>query len=181
MFDVSHIPSWSGGIEALKNFRGASAGEQQEDEESAAAAAAAAAEDDNNNESGEETNGGDPTTAPAAINWADVDEQLRGAVRRLAYAGESMDVLPEGCTFTIAVELRDEAAAPVGYPQPWIPAQPDSQPTSQRLQERVNDAGGAHTTPIRAVEAGPLFMECWVEEGKAKLAFSQNQTSQAST
>jgi mitotic spindle assembly checkpoint protein MAD2B len=24
------------------------------------------------------------------------------------------------------------------------------------------------TRPIRAVEAGPLFFECWVEEGKAK-------------
>jgi mitotic spindle assembly checkpoint protein MAD2B len=31
-----------------------------------------------------------------------------------------------------------------------------------------SDLGGVKTRPIRAVEAGPLFFECWVEEGKAK-------------
>lgn len=30
------------------------------------------------------------------------------------------------------------------------------------------DIGGVRTRPIRAVEAGPLFFECWVEESKAK-------------
>ena len=30
------------------------------------------------------------------------------------------------------------------------------------------DLGGARTTPIRAVEAGVLRFEMWVEEGKAK-------------
>ncbi|KAI0396709.1 DNA-binding protein [Xylariaceae sp. FL0594] len=48
------------------------------------------------------------------INWTDVDEQLRAAVRRLAYIGEKMSPLPQGCTFTVAVELRDEAEAPIG-------------------------------------------------------------------
>jgi mitotic spindle assembly checkpoint protein MAD2B len=28
--------------------------------------------------------------------------------------------------------------------------------------------GGVRTRPIRAVDAGPLFFECWVEESKAK-------------
>lgn len=26
--------------------------------------------------------------------------------------------------------------------------------------------GGASTTPLRSVEAGPLFFECWIEESK---------------
>lgn len=168
MFDVSLFPSWPGGLEALKNFLGEE-GEQQLDDQDPV----------------EEENGsGDDNVADAslegvaaendpsvAINWTDVDEQLRGAVRRLAYAGEKMDALPEACTFTVAVELRDEARAPIGHPQPWIPSQPG------------RDVGGAQTTPIRAIEAGPLFLECWVEEGMAKNALrkTQSQTSHYSS
>lgn len=49
-----------------------------------------------------------------AVNWTDINEALRGALRRIAYAGETMPPLPEGSTFTLAVELRDEAPAPIG-------------------------------------------------------------------
>ena len=48
------------------------------------------------------------------VNWTDVNEALRGALRRIAYAAEKMAAPPEGCTFTLAVELRDEASAPIG-------------------------------------------------------------------
>lgn len=181
MFDVSHFPSWPGGIEALKNFRGTSGEQQREDEETV--------EDEMG--SGDENPTADAllegltvqSDPSAAINWTDVAEQLRGAVRRLAYAGEKMDSLPEGCTFTVAVELRDEAQAPIGHPQPWIPSQPGLQLSSQNQQKKGRDVGGAKTTPIRAVEAGPLFLECWVEEGHAKdtLRAIQNATSQDSS
>lgn len=50
----------------------------------------------------------------ARVNWTDVDEAFRGAVRRMALAGEKMAALPEGCSFTVAVELRDESEAPIG-------------------------------------------------------------------
>ncbi|CAN8102608.1 unnamed protein product [Discula destructiva] len=186
MFDVSHFPSWPGGIEALKNFRGGEGGDQPRDEEEPS-------EDENG--SGEENfadgaaaEGGGSGVAEndagtAAINWTDVDEQLRGAVRRLAYAGEKMDNMPEGCTFTVAVELRDQAVAPIGHPQPWIPSQSGLQPASQNRQQKGRDVGGASTTPIRAVEAGPLFFECWVEEGRAKdiPRSSASQSPQSST
>lgn len=49
-----------------------------------------------------------------SVNWVDVNEAYRGALRRIAYAGEMKGPLPEGCTFTLAVELRDEAPAPIG-------------------------------------------------------------------
>lgn len=49
-----------------------------------------------------------------AVNWTDVNEALQGALRRIAYAGEMMPPLPEGSTFTLAVELRDETPAPIG-------------------------------------------------------------------
>lgn len=48
------------------------------------------------------------------VNWTDVNEGLRGALRRIAYAGEKSPPLPENCTFTLAVELRDESETPIG-------------------------------------------------------------------
>ncbi|KAK7748614.1 hypothetical protein SLS53_000635 [Cytospora paraplurivora] len=167
MFDVSHFPAWPGGIDALNSFRGEGGTSEQKDEEGP--------EDDDG--SGDDNFGpaaGDGAPADnglaSAINWTDVDEQLRGAVRRIAYAGENMETLPEGCTFTVAVELRDEAQAPIGHPQPWIPSQPDLQPASRARKQKGDSVGGAKTTPIRAIEAGPLTFECWVEEGRAKIA-----------
>ena len=47
------------------------------------------------------------------VNMVDVNESLRGALRRIAYAGEKMKPLPAGCSFTLAVELRDKALAPI--------------------------------------------------------------------
>lgn len=173
MFDVSRFPAWPGGIEAMRNFRGEERrGDQlQEDDEEADEGVGSG---DENAEEAAALN-----TAAAAevdqagpVNWTDVDEQLRGAVRRLAYAGETMDALPLGCTFTVAVELRDEARAPIGHPQPWIPSQTDLQPTTRARPRNVE---GTKTIPVRAVEAGPLFFECWVEEGRIK---GTNQGSQ---
>lgn len=50
----------------------------------------------------------------AGLVWADVDEQLRGALRRMAAAAEGMAELPAGCGFTVAVELKEEGRAPIG-------------------------------------------------------------------
>lgn len=179
MFDVSHLPAWPGGIEALHNFRSEGGGSEQKDLDGFE-------DDDGSGEDNTKDLAGDGGLAEndlaSAINWTDVDEQLRGAVQRLAYAGEKMEDLPEGCTFTVAVELRDEARAPIGHPQPWIPSQPDLQPASRTRSQEGRDVGGAKTTPIRAIEAGPLFLECWVEEGAAKdaLRVSQAQSSNSS-
>ncbi|KAH8173466.1 HORMA domain-containing protein [Sarocladium implicatum] len=102
-----------------------------------------------------------------SVNWTDVQEALRGALRRIAYAAESRPELPPGCTFTLAVELRDGAPAPIGHPQAWIPAQPDLQPATQESPAgQGSSLGGESTTPLRSVQAGPLFFECWVEDGK---------------
>ncbi|KAK4134560.1 DNA-binding protein [Trichocladium antarcticum] len=46
--------------------------------------------------------------------WPDLDEQLRGALRRMASTAEGMAALPAGCTFTVAVELGEEGRAPIG-------------------------------------------------------------------
>jgi len=48
-----------------------------------------------------------------SVNWVDVEEQFRGALGRISHAGEKLGALPKGCTFTVAVELRDDAPVPV--------------------------------------------------------------------
>ncbi|KAI1767279.1 DNA-binding protein [Hypoxylon sp. FL1150] len=155
MFDVASFPAWKG-------FNDVVGPRTEEEEELAEEAAEAEINTDN---------------AETKVNWADVDEQLRATIRKLAHAGEKMGALPEGCTFTIAVELRDEGEAPIGHPQPWIPTQSNLQPESKEKQVPGQDVGGAKTIPLRAVEAGPLFFECWAEEGKAKEQLSSSTSS----
>ncbi|KAK3339134.1 DNA-binding protein [Neurospora tetraspora] len=147
MFDVSRFPAWPGGAKPMRDFERALAKEYR-------------------NEDSRDDEYYFPTAQ--TVSWPDLDEQLRGALRRTAYAAEKMDALPEGCTFTVAVELRDDALAPIGHPQAWIPSEPNLQPASRSRPEPGADVGGVKTTPIRSVEAGALFFECWVEEGKAK-------------
>ncbi|KFH45204.1 DNA polymerase zeta processivity subunit-like protein [Hapsidospora chrysogenum ATCC 11550] len=116
--------------------------------------------------SAEGANGADPGGEDdGLVNWTDVNEALRGALRRIAYAAEKMAAPPQGCTFTLAVELRDEASAPIGHPQDWIPSQPSLQPSSKKqAQKQPATVAGPRATPIRSVQAGPLFFECWVEQ-----------------
>ncbi|KAI0442566.1 HORMA domain-containing protein [Xylaria telfairii] len=159
MFDVARFPVWKGVPRDGKGMEKEWAREDDDGDDASGDTAAAAAV------VGDGIPGDDQQSK---VNWANIDEQLRAAVRRLAYVSEKMTPLPEGCTFTIAVELRDEAEAPIGHPQPWVPTQPSLQTASTDQQKPGEDVGGARTTPLRAVEAGPLFFECWVEEGKAK-------------
>lgn len=56
----------------------------------------------------------------SGVNWTDVSQSLRGALVRVSQAAEKLSPLPEGSTFTLAVELRDEANAPIGVSVPWI-------------------------------------------------------------
>lgn len=110
-------------------------------------------------------------SAAEEVNWTDVNEAFRGVLRRMASTAERMEGLPEGSTFTVAVELKEEGLAPIGHPQAWIPSEPKLQTASQSRAMAGEDVGGAKTMPVRTVEAGPLFFECWVEEGKAKEAY----------
>ncbi|KAK4211561.1 DNA-binding protein [Rhypophila decipiens] len=159
MFDVSRFPSWPGGAKAIKTFERVIRNEGKREESRDRPGSAFITSQQGGN-----------------VSWPDVDEQLRGALRRMTYAAEKMDPLPEGCTFTVAVELRDEGVAPIGYPQAWIPSQPNLQPESRHIATQGDDLGGAKTTPIRSVGAGPLYFECWLEEGKAKKVLSARAT-----
>lgn len=112
------------------------------------------------------------------INWTDVDEGFRAAVRKMASAADQLPPLPENCTYTVAVELRDESEAPIGYPQHWIPSLPNLQPQSKTRPEAGRDIGGARTAAIRTVEAGPLYFDCWVELGKELVSTSSSSARQ---
>ncbi|TAQ91663.1 hypothetical protein B7494_g114 [Chlorociboria aeruginascens] len=121
----------------------------------------------------EEAAQSDPSEAKEALNISlvDIEEQLRATIRKLAYCGSKLGLLPENCTYTVAVELKDQADPPIGYPQPWVPSEPSLQTGGKGKGLRIgSDLGGVKSTPVRAVETGEFILEAWIEEGKAKLS-----------
>ena len=115
-------------------------------------------------------------TAATVLPLVDLEEQLRAAMARLSECEALLGDVPEGCSFTVAVELRDEGEAPIGHPQVWIPVQPDLQKTvtrdadGEREARRGKELGGSKTIPVRAVAAGDVMFEMWIEEGGTKHA-----------
>ena len=108
------------------------------------------------------------------ISVVDVDEQFRAVIAKLRVCGVNLKPLPEGCTFTLAIELKDSADPPIGHPQHWIPTNPTlqrqvvNQDGELTETKRGDDLGGATTTPIRTVDAGDMAFEMWIEESKTK-------------
>ena len=103
------------------------------------------------------------------IRMVDIEEQLRGTIRKLGHTAEKMPKLPADCTYTLVVELRDEAEPPIGHPQPWIPSEPALQTTKDKetgKTKRGPAVGGAKSMPVRVVESGAFTLETWVEEAK---------------
>jgi len=110
----------------------------------------------------------------------DLEEQLRAVMSKLSVCGKTLKPIPENCTYTVCIELKDEVDPPIGHPQPWIPAQPASQSTittrgneafggDLRTEKKQGENVGGHSTvPLRAVDAGEMTFEMWIEEGKAK-------------
>lgn len=87
----------------------------------------------------------------------DMEEQFRATLSKLSNASSKLKALPSGCTFTVAIELREEGEAPIRHPQPWMPVQP-------ALDRRNDDRADNVTVPVRAVSAGEMVFEAWVEE-----------------
>jgi mitotic spindle assembly checkpoint protein MAD2B len=110
------------------------------------------------------------------LPMVDLEEQLRATMSRLSNCGSTLEPLPTGCTYTLAIELRDEANRPIGHPQPWIPAQPD-------LDQDItsNDQAQHTTTPIRSVRAGEMVFETWIDKLKSTSASSQDSMSTGMT
>ncbi|TKX19742.1 HORMA domain-containing protein 2 [Elsinoe australis] len=120
----------------------------------------------------------------AVLPMVDLEEQFRGTMSRLSGCGSRLNPVPEGCTFTIAVELKGESDPPVGHPQAWIPAQPGLQKRIRKDEDGMHEdlgdeLGGVKTTTVRSVAAGDLMFEVWIEEGKTK--FEERHTSSNGT
>jgi mitotic spindle assembly checkpoint protein MAD2B len=108
---------------------------------------------------------------PASV---DLEEQFRAVMAKLTVCDTMLKPVPSGCTFTVAIELKDMADPPIGHPQPWVPVQPSLQKEVPRAGSENssvksgNDLGGVMTTPIRSVDSGEMVFEMWIEEGQAK-------------
>ena len=100
----------------------------------------------------------------AVLPRVDLEEQMRATMSRLSSCRSRLKPLPENCTFTLAIELRDNTSPPIGHPQPWIPVQPDLRNTNPEAAKN-----NSRTTPLRSVAAGDMVFETWIEEAKAKL------------
>jgi mitotic spindle assembly checkpoint protein MAD2B len=105
------------------------------------------------------------------VKMVDIEQQLRATIRMLNYTGEKMTPLPEDCTFTVMVELRDEAEPPIDHPhkQPWEASVPDLQTTRDKEAgdaKRGNALGGDRSRPVRTIDSGAFVLETWVEEAE---------------
>jgi mitotic spindle assembly checkpoint protein MAD2B len=118
--------------------------------------------------------GGQQNPAATKPTPVDLEEQFRAVMAKLTICHTMLKPVPLGCTFTVAIELKDKADAPIGHPQPWVPVQPSLQKEVPRpgsgngSTKSGDDLGGVATTPIRSVDSGEMIFEMWIEEGQAK-------------
>lgn len=105
----------------------------------------------------------------------DMEEEFRATMSRLSNCSSGMDSLPKGCTFTVAVELKQEGQAPVEHPQAWMPAE---RQTGQDMKGKGKGKGKQReTTPVRAVSAGDMLFDCWIERVEEDEAAPSQGTS----
>lgn len=117
------------------------------------------------------------------VNVTDLEAAFRGALSRLSTVSGKMRTLPDGegapeCSFTMTIEVKDGADAPVGRlskeERKWIVSEPDpfedeSQPSHESNDGRHRSKGAGGTIPVRRLEAGELRMELFVEESEVKM------------
>jgi mitotic spindle assembly checkpoint protein MAD2B len=128
------------------------------------------------------------------INIADLEAQFRAILTRISSASARLNDLPKSreCSFTVSIEVRENADRPVGRlekeerkwiaaePQPWGDAEEqhrDSHEDEAEQQGMTTSTRPGKTIPVRRLEAGELRMEVWVEESKAK--FTQGSVTSA--
>jgi mitotic spindle assembly checkpoint protein MAD2B len=109
------------------------------------------------------------------VKVIDMEQQFRAVMTRLQFCQRELDPLPEDISWTVAVEVKQEADPPGPINRkltPWIAIEPSLQKEpafGDRPARNGTDVGGVKTTPLRAVEAGEMIFELWVEEGSSKI------------
>jgi mitotic spindle assembly checkpoint protein MAD2B len=126
------------------------------------------------------------------VNLADLEAQFRAVISRLSVSAAKLKALPVGddapeLSFTITMEVRDDADRPVGRrkepEQAWIAAEPEAfEPESESEDEDHSDMPRlpkpkGKTIPVRRLEAGELRMEIWIEESKAKFEMNRGAST----
>ncbi|KAJ8098312.1 DNA-binding protein [Lipomyces tetrasporus] len=97
------------------------------------------------------------------FNMTDMEEQFRTCIMKLSHVSSVLGKLPPECTFTVTIELNEEANAPVGHDSPWVPADDTTSKPGTPLKSVP-----PKVRPLRNVLMGPLSFDIWVEESKAK-------------
>ncbi|GAB7362260.1 hypothetical protein MBLNU230_g2281t1 [Neophaeotheca triangularis] len=111
------------------------------------------------------------------LSTVDLEEQFRATMSRLANCGSTLKPLPVGCSFTVAIELKEDGEPPIGHPQAWIPAQPDKGKGVARDGELGT---GTTAVPVRAVKAGEMMFETWIEQARDELRELEVQSNATS-
>lgn len=100
---------------------------------------------------------GDNGNCIPVLPTVDMEEQFRATLSKLASSSVTLKTLPDACTFTVAIELKDGSGAPIAHPQPWAPAPPRrTGPTKKDKNLR--------TEPVRSVDAGEMVFDTWIEQ-----------------
>lgn len=133
-----------------------------------------------------------------SLNTADLEANFRATLSRISTAAARLRPLPEGpgapeCSFTLAIEVKDNADRPVGRLEKderrWMAAEPDSfvdnnnhntseasapssnkRPTTKDTTDPTTSSS-PRTHAVRRLETGELRMEVWVEESAAKFEY----------
>ena len=145
------------------------------------------------------TASGDESLLRRKINIADLEAQFRGMLSRIATASAKLKPLPKEpeCSFTITIEVKDDADRPVGrldkLERAWIAAEADIFEDNNEDEEDDDDDDDDHndtsisrtrpkprhsqgkTTPVRRLEAGELRLEMWVKESQSKLDMAEKE------
>ncbi|OLL25940.1 DNA polymerase zeta processivity subunit, partial [Neolecta irregularis DAH-3] len=96
----------------------------------------------------------------AKMSPFDLEEQYRAAIVRLGVCEATLGTLPEDCTFTITIELRQKANYPHSSTS-WLPESQRNVGTSYSQD--------VTTIPLRSVTFGDAIpFELWIEESVAK-------------
>jgi mitotic spindle assembly checkpoint protein MAD2B len=92
----------------------------------------------------------------------DMQEQFRATLKKLSGCSAKLRTLPAGCTFTVAIELKEEGAAPVSHPQPWMPV--EARKDGEAGEDGKIGKQNVRTKPVRSVAAGDMAFETWIEQ-----------------
>ncbi|EZF31965.1 DNA polymerase zeta processivity subunit [Trichophyton mentagrophytes] len=103
-----------------------------------------------------------------SIPQVDLEAQFRAVLHRLTSACGRLAPLPPDEEYlpTLHMVLGPDAEAPAGMDkddQQWIAAEPEPERTRYGA-----DRSQAKTVPVRAVEAGEMKLEVWIEEARDK-------------